>query len=149
MKIKMAVLGELKVFRDGQEISLPPSKKTRALLGCLAAVHRPQRRERLCEMFWDVPDQPRGAVRWSLAKMRQITGEDCVRADRNRVFFEPSKFDCDYRLISDLKPDVLEKLNVDEIEAIADSYRGDFLEDLYLPSCPEFEAWRVAHAENA
>jgi class 3 adenylate cyclase len=149
MKIKVEVLGELRVFRNGQEISLPPSKKTRALLGYLAVVDRPQRRERLCEIFWEIPDDPRGALRWSLSKIRQIAGENCVRADRNTVFFEPGQFDCDYRLISGLKPEALGGLNLSDIEAIADAYRGNFLEDLYLPNCPEFEAWRVAHVEDA
>src|SRR6516225_7160863 len=57
--LKLAVLGDFKVFRDRQPVPLPPSKKTRALLAYLAVVQRPQRRERLCEMFWEIPDDPR------------------------------------------------------------------------------------------
>ena len=58
-QLTFAVLGEFKVFRDGEPVALPPSKKTRALLAYLAVVQRPQRRERLCEMFWQIPDDPR------------------------------------------------------------------------------------------
>ena len=130
---------------------LPPSKKTRALLAYLAVVQRPQRRERLCEIFWEIPDDPRGALRWSLSRIRQIVdagNEGCVRADRNFVALVPARFDCDFRLIDGLKPEQVEKLDVTSMEALAESFQGGFLEDLYLPHCPEFEAWRVAQAEQ-
>ena len=151
-QLKLAVLGQFRVLRDGKDVALPPSKKTRALLAYLAVVQRPQRRERLCEMFWEIPDDPRGALRWSLSKIRHIvgsTGNNCVRADRTAVFLDPSGFDCDFRQTASLRPEELETLDTAEIESIAESFRGSFLEDLYLPSCPEFEAWRVAHAEQA
>src|SRR5215467_3598335 len=132
--LEVAVLGELRVFRGGESVSLPPSRKTRALLAYLAVVQRPQRRERLCEMFWEIPDDPRGALRWSLSRIRQVAGnafDSCIRADRNSIFLDPSGFDCDFRALNSMKPDHLEQLDTGYIEAIADSFRGGFLEDLY------------------
>jgi DNA-binding SARP family transcriptional activator/predicted ATPase/class 3 adenylate cyclase len=147
--LKISVLGELKVFRGGAEITLPQSRKTKALLGFLAVVGRPQRRERLCEMFWDVPDDPRGALRWSLSKIRQIFGTvNCLQADRNAVVLDPGSFDCDFRRISSIGPNDLPKLSVMDLEAIAGVFRGSFLEDVSLPSSSEFEAWRIAHEEQ-
>ena len=61
-QLKLAFLGDLRVFRGSQNVPLPPSKKTRALFAYLAVIQRPQRRERLCEMFWEIPDDPRGAL---------------------------------------------------------------------------------------
>ncbi|TIU26495.1 MAG: alpha/beta hydrolase, partial [Mesorhizobium sp.] len=58
-----------------------------------------QRREWLCEMFWDVPDDPRGALRWSLSKLRQILnadGETRLAADRNVVQLKPGSIWLDY-----------------------------------------------------
>jgi len=150
--LKLAVLGDFRVFRDGEAMALPPSKKTRALFAYLAVIQRPQRRERLCEMFWEIPDDPRGALRWSLSRIRQIVGtgyRSCIRADRNTVSMDPNGFDCDFRTLASLKLEHIDELDTASIEAIADSFRGGFLEDLYLPKCPEFEAWRVAHAEQA
>src|SRR5262250_2021681 len=94
--LELAVLGEFRVFRGGEAVSLPPSRKTRALLAYLAVVQRPQRRERLCEIFWEIPDDPRGALRWSLSRIRQIVdteSESCVRADRNLVGLDPDGYD--------------------------------------------------------
>ena len=54
--LQLKLLGELEVVRDGVTVALPPSKKTRALLAYLVASGRAHRRERLCSLFWDLPD---------------------------------------------------------------------------------------------
>src|SRR4051812_1828062 len=61
--LRVSVLGQLSVMRDRTTISLPPSKKTRALLAYLAVTARAHSRNRLCAMFWNVPDDPRAALR--------------------------------------------------------------------------------------
>ena len=63
--LEIRVLGALEVIRDGAPATLVASRKTRALLAYLALTRSPHRREQLCEMFWDVPDDPRGALRWT------------------------------------------------------------------------------------
>ena len=73
--LEIKVLGGLEVIRDGAPAPLPRSRKTRALLGYLALTRSPQRREQLCDMFWEVPDDPRGALRWSLSKIRPLVDE--------------------------------------------------------------------------
>src|SRR5690606_24808202 len=65
--LELKFLGELEVLRGGQVLPLPPSRKTRALLAWLALNPKPFRREQLCELLWDIPDDPRGSLRWSLS----------------------------------------------------------------------------------
>ena len=96
--LEITLLGELKVVRDGQEMALPSSRKARALLAFLITTQRPHRRERLCELFWDLPDDPKAALRWSLSKLRKVVDSaDHLRiiADRERVSFETSGMDVD------------------------------------------------------
>ena len=103
--IHVSVLGDLRVFRDGQLCKLPPSRKTRALLAYLAVTGRSQRRERLCEMFWDIPDDPRGSLRWSLSKIRSALKsgrEDPLEADRNVVLLRPHAIDTDHAAVVNL-----------------------------------------------
>ena len=86
-----ACSASLDVRRAGKPLAQPPSKKTRALLAYLALTRRPHRRETLCNLFWDVTDDPRGALRWSLSKLRkQVDDERETRldADRERVGLE-------------------------------------------------------------
>lgn len=87
MDLEVALLGELKLTMDGRPVQLPASRKTRALFVYLLLTHKPIRRERLCELFFDIPDDPRAALRWSLSKIRGMLGDhaDALVADRERV----------------------------------------------------------------
>src|SRR2546423_6098505 len=86
--LHVSVLGNLAVLRHRTRMQLPRSKKTRALLAYLAVTARPHSRDRLCAMFWAVPDDPRAALRWSLSRLRPLIDEpDCRRiiADRDNA----------------------------------------------------------------
>ena len=61
--LEIRLLGELEVLRDGTAVPLPASRKSRALLAYLAATSRTHLRERLCELLWEGPDDPRAALR--------------------------------------------------------------------------------------
>lgn len=90
--LRIRLVGDIEVLCDGERIALPPSRKTRALLAYLILKGTPQRREALCELFWEIPDDPRAALRWSLSRLRQIVNEEGAErlsADRERVAFAP------------------------------------------------------------
>lgn len=81
-------LGEdVRVSRNGQEVELPKSRKTRALLAYLALEDRPAYRTRLSEMFWDQAADPRGGLRWALTRLRTALGPDghWLKADKTSV----------------------------------------------------------------
>ena len=44
----------------------------RALLGFLVLASRPVARSQVCELLWDVPNDPRGELRWCLSKIRGL-----------------------------------------------------------------------------
>ncbi|WP_245420430.1 MULTISPECIES: alpha/beta hydrolase [unclassified Mesorhizobium] len=145
--LELRVLGNFEVARGGELLDLPPSRKTRALLAYLAVTARSHQRERLCEIFWDVPDDPRGALRWSLSKIRQVLGdsESALAADRNAVSL---KVETDYARLQPLVKGELSSWPTDELEAVVASIRGDVLADLSLERCAEYEAWRQAIASE-
>ena len=95
--IHVKLLGEIGLDRLGQPIELPASRKTRALFVFLLLSTKPVRRERLCELFFDIPDDPRAALRWSLSKIRAMLGDDAalLSADRERVSLDVSGFTLD------------------------------------------------------
>ena len=105
-RLQVRLLGEITVLRDSQELSLPPSKKTRALLAYLVLTGRRQRRDDLCRIFWETPDDPRAALRWSLSKLRQIIEQDHnsdhLKTDRDTVFFDASEINLDVRDVARL-----------------------------------------------
>lgn len=76
---------------------LPGYRKTRALLGYLLRADQPQRRDHLVDLLWDKgPNDPRGALRWSLGKLRPIldSGQEAVDCrPRGRVDRSDERFD--------------------------------------------------------
>ena len=64
------LFGPFRVVRNGAAAALAPSRKVRALIAYLLMAPRPVHRAKLCELFWDVPDDPRGELRWCLSKIR-------------------------------------------------------------------------------
>ena len=57
--LHVQMLGPLTVSRDGVVQALPASRKVRALLAYLALAPRAVGRSHLCELLWDVPNDPR------------------------------------------------------------------------------------------
>ena len=98
IELSVRLLGEIQVVRRGERLLLPPSRKVRALLAYLVATGRPQSRSRLCSMFWDVPDDPRGALRSTLSKLRAVVdspGRPRIVAERDSVRIDISGVEVD------------------------------------------------------
>jgi DNA-binding SARP family transcriptional activator/predicted ATPase len=147
--LEIRLLGELTVARSGAAQTLPASKKARALLGYLVATGRPHLRERLCELLWDGPDDPRAGLRWALAKLRPILSErGCERlvADRDHVEFAPTAAEVDLATVRALGDVAI--ASTESLEAAAAIFQGPFLEGLDLPGCVRFHAWCVAEREQ-
>ncbi len=148
--LEVRVLGELEVIRDGAPVALPPSRKTRALLAYLALTGHKHRRERLCEIFWDVPDDPRGALRWSLSKIRPFVDDPAyprLVADRQTVEMLTDALDIDFFAAQACAG--AEAAATGELARAASSFRGPLLADLDLPANGEFHTWLLALREDA
>src|SRR5262249_9724287 len=143
-QLALRLLGEIEVIRDGQVLPLPASRKARALLVYLAVTRQPHRRDRLCTMFWDLPDDPRGALRSSLTRLRPIVDT----AARRRILAERDAVRLD---VTDVEIDLFavqrvlrrgDSVATEELEYAASLFRGELAEGLDLANCPDFHAWR-------
>lgn len=151
--MELRVLGELELRRGEHVLSLPPSKKTRALLAYLALTRREHRREHLASFLWDVADDRRGALRWSLSKLRALVDEDGaarIVADRERVALEAAGLRVDVlevRAAVAGKP--IEQVDTETLRRVAAAFRGELLEGLDLADFDDYQAWCVAERESA
>lgn len=93
----VSLLGGLSLSCEGERLELPASRKTRALFAFLLLDQRTHRRERLCEIFFDIPDDPRAALCWSLSKIRSTLGAcaDALHGDRETVRLDARRFTLD------------------------------------------------------
>ena len=133
-KLEVRLLGELALIEGDRPLPLPASKKTRALFVYLLLCAKPVRREKLCDLFFDIPDDPRAALRWSLSKIRTMlcSHAEALHADRDRVFLNPDHFRTDV--------EALEQAPIADGEAALEPP----LTGLDLSGLPEYAAWLAA-----
>ncbi|MBO9724871.1 MAG: alpha/beta fold hydrolase [Novosphingobium sp.] len=152
MKVRIALdlVGPMALRREGEGVSLPSSRKTRALLAYLAATDRPARREHLCGLLWDLPDDPRGALRWSLSKIRPLVDDaDRVRliAEGETVSLDCSDICVDWRRLREVAGGDVRKVGSEILEA-AVAPEGELLEGAEMRACDTFQGWLVAMRED-
>lgn len=142
-RLELRVLGPLTVRRGGGLIPLPASRKVRALLAYLALSQHPVNRGRLCELLWDVPNDPRGELRWCLTKLRGLLDEP----GRRRVVAQGDALTLD---LSDVSVDAhevardcahVEALDPDRARELLQLFDGDLLEGLEMDRNPLFDGW--------
>ena len=146
------LLGELQlVGYDGRSGALPASRKTRALLGYLIATGQPHRRERLCDLLWDGPDDPRAELRWSLSKIRAVLDDEKgirLTADRERVGIELGNAVIDIQRVRSLLGDDVSAAPIAALKEAASLFGGgEFLDGLDLPLCYRYQEWCMAERE--
>jgi DNA-binding SARP family transcriptional activator/Flp pilus assembly protein TadD len=145
--LRFRLLGPLQLARGNDLVTLPASRKVRALIGYLVLASRPVARSQICELLWDVPNDPRGELRWCLSKIRGLVDEK----GRKRVIADGSTVRLD---LTDCVVDALEathapehgiqKLGVDQQKALAHLFGGELLEGLEIARSPMFDAWITA-----
>jgi DNA-binding SARP family transcriptional activator len=145
--IEIHLLGPLSLSRHGRPVALPPSRKVRALLAYLVLAPKPVARGPLCELLWDVPNDPRGELRWCLSKIRGLLDDRACR--RVHAHEDTVQFDLSHCLVDVL--DVLrateaglETKSAEQLEALAASFEGEFLESLAIDDSPVFTTWLTA-----
>ena len=141
---RVLFLGPFQIIRNGDPLPLPRSRKARALLAYLAMAPRPVTREKLCELFWDVADDPKSELRWCLSKLRPlVNGPTATRllADRERVRIDTSSLDIDAVSLARNAQTTLASGSLRDLQSLRALFRGDFLEGLSVDRAPLFDNW--------
>jgi DNA-binding SARP family transcriptional activator/pimeloyl-ACP methyl ester carboxylesterase len=148
--MEIRLIGRFAVIRHGKTVQLPGSRKTRALLAYLILSPGPHRRERLCEIFWQVPDDPRGSLRWSLSKLRNLVDDNVKRivADRQFVRFDNTHARIDILELRDTVAGGLQSLDAATLADLANATAGGFLNELDLLGQSEFEHFLSSERES-
>lgn len=149
--LAIRLIGSTHASLGGEELALPASRKTRAILAYLLLADRPVSRQQLCELFFDVPDDPRAALRWSLSKLRGVLeadGAERVRTLRDQVSIDTTGLWVDALALRNLPGD-LGGFDQAALAAVLDWSAEPLLADADLPNRPDYAAWLVAERHRA
>lgn len=141
------MLGPLALRRAGVALQFPASRKVRALFSYLALAPNAVQRTQLCELLWDVPNDPRGELRWCLSKVRSVVDDpDRQRVETSDDTIRLDLSDCriDAMEVAAAVQDGVEKIGPERLRTLAESFGGDFLEGLEIDRSPGFNNWLVA-----
>ncbi|MBD9413916.1 AAA family ATPase [Pseudomonas sp. PDM16] len=159
--LQLTLLGGFSVAWHNEPLDGFNYDKMRALLAYLSLEHhREHSRETLAALLWESSPAEtwRGNLRRTLSDLRRVletpTGLDLFEASKNSLRFVPDghidvlRFRrgpqrCTSHPACQQCPSCIE-----ELEAAATLYRGDFLAGLDLPDCPDFEDWLLLQRES-
>src|SRR5258707_9432580 len=132
MSLSIRLLGARRVERDDEPGPGPRGNKAWALLEYLVLSPQPSSRRKLAELLFSEAEDPLGALRWSLAQLRQALRQpNALRGDPVDLALEPGT-EIDLRRLRSVRlPEV------DEIGALT----GELLEGMTFATSPAFEAW--------
>jgi DNA-binding SARP family transcriptional activator/TolB-like protein len=143
--LHVQMLGPLTICRGARP--LPASRKVRALFAYLALAESAIGRTRLCELLWDVPNDPRGELRWCLSKIRSVVDEPPrrrVETCGDAIMLDLSDCFVDVVEVDRATEAGIETLGPDRLRSLSTLFVGDFLEGLEIDRSPYFYGWLVA-----
>ncbi len=144
--VEVRMLGPLTICRDDVMLALPASRKVRGLLAYLSLSPHAVARSQLCEMLWEIPNDPRGELRWCLSKIRHLVDEPGRRrVDTRADTVSLDLADCfvDAIEVARAGPDI-ETIASDRLRTLLALFAGDFLEGLEIERSPTFNSWVTA-----
>ncbi|MEE1656390.1 BTAD domain-containing putative transcriptional regulator [Microvirga sp. CF3062] len=143
--VAVRMLGPLTVTCGDIPIALPASRKVRGLFAYLALAPHAVTRSHLCELLWDVPNDPRGELRWSLSKIRRLVGEaGRIRTDNDTISLDLTGCHVDALQLDGMAAQGVPLEPLTTLCRMADGFAGEFLDGLELDRSPAFNAWLVA-----
>jgi len=145
--LQIRLLGPLTIHRGGAAVALPASRKVRALAGYLALTPQAVTRSHLCALLWDVPNDPRGELRWSLSKLRGLVdspGHPRIETSGDTVRLALADAEVDARIAASATQTGLDGLPAERLRALAALFAGEVLDGLEVDRSPVFTAWLTA-----
>lgn len=145
--VDVRLLGPMAIRRTGVPAALPGSRKVRALIGYLALAPHAVSRSKLCELLWDVPNDPRGELRWCLSKARSVVdepGRRRVHTSGDTIALDLTDCFVDAIEVARVIEDGIETLAPERLRKLCGLFAGDFLDGLEIDRSPEFNAWLIA-----
>jgi len=144
--MEIRILGPTLVLRDGAPVPMPRSRKVRALLAYLALSPQPVTRSRLCDVLWDMPNDPRGELRWCLSKLRGLLDDRRARVvtQDDQVGLDLSGAQVDVVDVDRAARIGFDKISVPELGQLCDRFVGDVLDGVEIDGNPEFAGWLAA-----
>ncbi|GIK38433.1 MAG: transcriptional activator [Chloroflexota bacterium] len=136
-QLRLSLLGKPSFERNGQPLPGLTSVKGQALLAYLAVTRQPCSRAALAGLLWsEMPEEvARSNLRVTLSLLHKAVGDAIITTRRTVEFNRHSHTWLDVETLENAAE------SGTNLAAAAELYRGDFLDDFYVPEAELFEEW--------
>ncbi len=144
--LSIQMLGPLAFRRGEVTLELPASRKVRAVFAFLALSPRAVGRSQLCDLVWDVPNDPRGELRWCLSKLRRVLddpGRKRIETAADTVALHLDDCFVDTAAVEAAVKDGLDTLSLERLVSLSRLFSGEFLDGLEVDRSPQLNTWLV------
>ena len=145
-KLKLALLGNVEIRRDGLPVTDFKSRKAQALLCYLAVTGHPHARPTLAGLLWgDMPEaKARMNLSQALSNLRRSFGDHLTITRQTVAFNQDSDYGLDVQAFEASVNSASARAPVKRMQEAVKLYRGDLLDGFYVRGAPEFEMWVLA-----
>jgi DNA-binding SARP family transcriptional activator/predicted ATPase len=143
-QLRLSLLGKPYFERNGQPVPGLTSVKGQALFAYLAVIRQPRSRAALAGLLWgEMPEKvARTNLRVTLSQLRKAAGEVFITTRDSVEFDRHSHTWLDVAVLESAAS------SGTNLQAAADLYRGDFLDDFHVPEALAFEEWLLVERER-
>jgi DNA-binding SARP family transcriptional activator/TolB-like protein len=149
--LRLQLLGSMAIHRGAQALALPPSRKVRGLIAYLALAPHAVARSHLCELLWDLPNDPRGELRWCLSKIRGLLDEGArsrVVVDGDLVRLDLADCTVDAAELRHATQEGVAGLPLERLRALSALCVGDLLQGFEIERSAPFSAWLIGQRRH-
>ena len=149
-KLSVNLLGGIAFYNDNALVSSLPTRTEQALLVYLLYHNRPIPRDVLVSIFYPESDQTQGRknLRTALTRIKSKIG-DVLLVEREEISCRPDiAISTDTERFEAAMVELDATVSAETLQAILDSYHGDFMAGFYLRNAPEFEHWQIVMRER-
>jgi DNA-binding SARP family transcriptional activator len=132
MELDIRLLGRPEITLNGEPVSVR-GRKLWALLALLLLGSRPPSRAQLAGLLFADAEDPRGALRWTLAQLRRALGADA------QLGGDPVTLRLDSHVVVDV--DTVRSAIAPGAALPWSELPGELLEGIYFDGCAGFETW--------
>ncbi len=140
--LRVYLLGRLRFKSDHDSLSdLSLRRKTRALLAYLCLADNPLSREHLTNLLCRNSNDPQGALRWHISRIRRSFHVDILNNHENAVSVDQAKVWVDALQFTDKLNGSVRLSSTAELEGALRLYEGELLAGIHLPKETDYELW--------
>ncbi len=149
-QVELILLGDIRLTVEGSEISLPKSRKARALLAYLALSKHSVSRSWLSEFLFHNTSDPKGNLRWCISRLEacysRLENGNLISRENDALSLTIQSESVDIIKLQQLSQNgPFQEAEYDFLEHAASN---TFLSGLELNNAPSYDAWRATTQSN-